>query len=482
MKKSIEELLDNADAASMDGLLDGIENAKAPKGMPGRVCEKLGFQTGKNTFRRTFYKRYAAVACAAVFVAACVAVTLAVRGPDITDPGDGKINSGVKTGTVSSAEPVSEPAGEISTEQSAEGSSAPPPVPAYEVIKLHPAPETNDRFTEDPQSGELGGAGSAAADRVGYYGLRFFEDETGVYMNYGERTPIYKYENGSFVLTGMRSPERLNFSSGMCGGYVYVGGTALWCGSPGCGLFRVDPRTGTAEEFIDCSAVGYVAVSGNKLYYSTWGYIKCADLEKREITVILETEEKAWIEQLRIVDGDLFFTQLDKLYRITPDMEMYRITEETWRYSVVDGVVYNETFTDQKDAGNRSVSRTYTVTAYDLYGNETGSADAVLYVSEDPSRRSGERFSGEEFFDEPTVFGGKLVSFGNDAVYLRDIASGEKEKIIDLSQLGRYPRVLSAEVFGGKLFVEVYTADDNRRTVLEYDGESVKAHGVDILK
>ncbi len=336
----------------------------------------------------------------------------------------------------------------------------------YGEISLSVSNETKDKFSKDILLAD-GTASEAAADRFLYCGIRFYESGGSTYMIYREGGHVFKYENGSFTDTGICPAERQFFTSGSYNGYAYVGGVFHCCGGNEKGLFRVDLSNSTVEKVIDCEeTVSSVVVDGPKIYYSTYtGYgsltndlfsLKCADIEKREITTII-SGAKYSIEDLQLVDGNLYFNSYGEGIRcITPDMTLrYYQTGYNRKYTVDHDTIY--TYREKTvEADDGTSYFLYSVSAYDMQGEMLGYVENREYPDERGDDGRQKKYYVGSLQDGITVYNGKAVYFDDKGIWLEDVISGKSEKIVDdpfeFERAYSYNEV-SKTVYDGKLFI-----------------------------
>ncbi len=351
---------------------------------------------------------------------------------------------------------------------------------AYGEIKLSVSKETKDKFSKDLLSAD-GPASDVAADRFLYYGIRFYDSKGNTYMIYREGGHVFKYENGSFTDTGICPAERQFFTSGSYNGYAYVGGVFHCCGGNEKGLFRVDLRNSTVEKVIDCKeTVSSVAVEGSKIYYSTYtGHgsltndlfsLKCADIEKQEITTII-SGAKYSIGDLQLVDGNLYFNSYGEGIRcITPDMTLRNFqTGYNRKYTVDHDTIY--TYREKTvEADDGTSYFLYSVSAYDMQGEMLGYVENRKYPDERGDDGRQKKYYVGSLQDGITVYNGKVVYFDAEGIWLEDVISGKSEKIVDdpfeFERAYSYNEV-SKTVYDGKLFISwVYARNSSWSDIL----------------
>ena len=350
----------------------------------------------------------------------------------------------------------------------------------YGEISLSVSKESKDKFSKDYLLAD-GPAKEAAADRDLYCGIRFYESGGSTYMIYREGGHVFKYENGSFTDTGICPAEQQFFTSGSYNGYAYVGGVFHCCGGNEKGLFRVDLRNSTVEKVIDCEeTVSSVAVDGSKIYYSTYtGHgsltndlfsLKCADIEKREITTII-SGAKYSIGDLQLVDGNLYFNSYGEGIRcITPDMTLrYYQTGYNRQYTVDNNIIYTYSV-KYIENDSETTDIIYIVSAYDMHGEKLGSVETREFADERGDDEEKKRYYVAGSVDSITVYKGKVVYFDAEGIWLEDVISGKSEKIVDdpfeFERAYSYNEVSKA-VYDGKLFISwVYARNSSWSDIL----------------
>lgn len=433
MKTGFYELMDQTEAAMLEESFDSLQEEKVPSDTLSRIQKRVTGTSGKKNGKA---KKWVPAA-----VAACAALALGIAW-----------GSGAFKQITPSSRPGDAPLQQTGT-----------------PLQLTGVPETEDRFAADPALGD-GSFSDAAMDRMVYTGIRFYESKGSIYMFHHEYSPVYRYENGSFVKTQTRPAEQQFFSTGTYEGYAYVGGVFHCVGGNESGLFRVDLATGEVEKYIDCrEIVSSVAVSGNRIYYSTrtsdlsWEAVyslKCADVESRRITRLLSDVPFA-IRDLRIEGDALYFSSSDGVRYIRSDMTLGLIgTGNVSSYTVCDGAVYIcGTAWDEE-----TPDRICTVSGYDGQGNPLGSVSIRQRFGENGGSKDNRYYMGSPQ-DGLTVYDGRVVLFDAKGVYLQDIATGEEEKILDYPFRAFDPDNTSKTVYDGKLFLCLHD------TLILYDGE-----------
>lgn len=432
MKTSFHELMDQTDASLLGDSLDRLQGEKTSRDTVSRLQKKV---TGASEKRAGKMKNWLPAA-----VAACVVLTLGIAW------GTGAFTR--------NAPPAAGP-----------GEDTP--------LRLVGVPETEDRFAENTPAAEEGVFSEAAADRMEYRGIRFYESEGSVYMICTEHQPVYRYDVGGFVNTGRSPAEQQFFSTGTYGGYAYLGGVFHCVGGNESGLFRVDLKTGRIEKYIDCrETVTSVAVEGSKIYYSTCTRgdpaavtysLKCADVEKRQITRII-SDASFFISDLRIEGDRLYFRSNKGVRYIGPDMTLgtvgnaYADSYAFWNGNVY---IYTAESGGDEDGGNRIC----TVSGYDRDGNPLGSVSALQRFDDEGETNAGSREYVGDSLDGVTVFRGRVVYIDDRGVWLQDVLTGEAEQILEIPFRDRSLYGISKTVYDGKLFVCLYDS------VIVYDGE-----------
>lgn len=351
---------------------------------------------------------------------------------------------------------------------------------AYGEIKLSVSKETKDKFSKDLLPAD-GPASDVAAEPMLCYGIRFYDSKGSTYMIYREGGNVFKYENSSFTDTGIRPAEKQFFTSGSYNGYAYVGGVFHCCGGNEKGLFRVDLSNSTVEKVIDCEeTVSSVVVDGPKIYYSTYtGHgsltndlfsLKCADIEKREISTII-SGAKYSIGDLQLVDGNLYFNSYGEGIRcITPDMTLrYYQTGYNSHYTVDNNIIYTYSV-KYIENDSETTDIIYIVSAYDMHGEKLGSVETRESADERGDDGEKKRYYVAGSVDSITVYKGKVVYFDAEGIWLEDVISGKSEKIVDdpfeFERAYSYNEV-SKTVYDGKLLISwVYARNSSWSDIL----------------
>ena len=360
---------------------------------------------------------------------------------------------------------------------------------AYGEIKLSVSKESKDKFSKDFLLAD-GPASGVLADRDLYCGIRFYESGGSTYMIYREGGHVFKYENGSFTDTGICPAEQQFFTSGSYNGYAYVGGVFHCCGGNEKGLFRVDLSNSTVEKVIDCEeTVSSVVVDGPKIYYSTYtghGWLtsdlfslKCADIEKQEITTII-SGAKYPIRDLQLVDGNLFFNSYGEGIRcITPDKTLrYYQTGYNRHYTVDHDTIY--TYREKSVDADDGISYfLYSVSAYDMQGEMLGYVENREYPDERGDDGRQKKYYIGSLQDGITVYNGKAVYFDDKGIWLEDVITGKAKKIADdpFEFSDRYSyNYVSKTVYDGKLFISWQDTKDGRWSdmLIVYDGSEIR--------
>ena len=359
----------------------------------------------------------------------------------------------------------------------------------YGEISLSVSKENKDKFSKDILLAD-GTVSEVAADRDLYCGIRFYDSEGSTYMIYREGGHVFKYENGSFTDTGICPAERQFFTSGSYNGYAYVGGVFHCCGGNEKGLFRVDLRNSTVEKVIDCKeTVSSVAVEGSKIYYSTYtGHgsltndlfsLKCADIEKREISTII-SGAKYSIGDLQLVDGNLYFNSYGEGIRcITPDMTLRNYqTGYNRKYTVDHDTIY--TYREKTvEADDGTSYFLYSVSAYDMEGEMLGYVENREYPDERGDDGRQKKYYVGSLQDGITVYNGKAVYFDDKGIWLEDVITGKAKKITDdpFGFSDRYSyNYVSKTVYDGKLFISWQDMKEGKWSdmLIVYDGRGIR--------
>ena len=359
----------------------------------------------------------------------------------------------------------------------------------YGEISLSVSKENKDKFSKDILLAD-GPASDVAADRFLYYGIRFYDSKGNTYMIYREGGHVFKYENGSFTDTGICPAEQQFFTSGSYNGYAYVGGIFHCCGGNEKGLFRVDLRNSTVEKVIDCEeTVSSVVVDGPKIYYSTYtGHgsltsdlfsLKCADIEKREISTII-SGAKYSIGDLQLVDGNIYFNSYGEGIRcITPDMTLrYYQTGYNRKYTVDHDTIY--TYREKTvEADDGTSYFLYSVSAYDMQGEMLGYVENRKYPDERGDDGRQKKYYVGSLQDGITVYNGKVVYFDAEGIWLEDVITGKAKKITDdpFGFSDRYSyNFVSKTVYDGKLFISWQDMKEGKWSdiLIVYDGRGIR--------
>ncbi|MBO4798923.1 MAG: hypothetical protein J5494_09185, partial [Candidatus Methanomethylophilaceae archaeon] len=267
------------------------------------------------------------------------------------------------------------------------------------------------------------------------------------------------------------------------GRYAYVGGKFHCCVGNETGLFRVDLNTGRIEKIVDSAeTVTSVVTDGAKIYYSTytgydvptsWKYsLKCADLEKKEITEILSDVDYP-IRSLKMSEGNLFFNSGGRggIRCLFPDGTLRSVSSDSCsEYAVDRDTVY--TFSLSTDG----TDFVYKVCACNLQGERIGFSETRESAEESGNHTRRKRCYVGSGRDGITVFDGRVVFFDDQGVWLEDLADGSTEKILDDPFGFEDPysyEFVSKAVFDGKLFL--CWSDENRTDrLIIYDSGEVR--------
>ena len=432
MKKSFKSLAEKADPKTLDPFFADIDRDEVGEDTLSRIEAKvLGSSAPEK--RRGAFRRWIPLLSAAACLVIVVGVVLGVgilnrRSPAPSIPSEGNIG--------------------------------------YGEISLSVSKESKDKFSKNVLLAD-GPASDVAADRFLYYGIRFYDSKGNTYMIYREGGHVFKYEDGSFTDTGICPAEKQFFTSGSYNGYAYVGGVFHCCGGNEKGLFRVNLSNSTVEKVIDCEeTVSSVVVDGPKIYYSTHtGHgsltsdlfsLKCADIEKREISTII-SGAKYSIGDLQLVDGNLYFNSYGEGIRcITPDMTLrYYQTGYNRHYTVDHDTIY--TYREKTvEADDGTSYFLYSVSVYDMQGEMLGYVENREYPDERGDDGRQKKYYVGSLQDGITVYNGKVVYFDAEGIWLEDVISGKSEKIVDdpfeFERAYSYNEV-SKTVYDGKLFI-----------------------------
>lgn len=446
MKKSFKSMVDKADPKMLEPFFADIDQEKVSGDTISRIQTSVLKQNAPKQ-NRSSLKRWIPVLSAAACLVIVVGVVLGVgilnrKSPAPVIPSDGKTS--------------------------------------YGEISLSVSKETKDKFSSELLLAD-GPVSDVAADRLLYYGIRFYDSKGSAYMIYREGGNVFKYENGSFTDTGICPAEKQFFTSGSYNGYAYVGGVFHCCGGNEKGLFRVDLSSSTVEKVIDCEeTVSSVVVDGPKIYYSTYtGHgsltsdlfsLKCADIEKQEITTII-SGAKYSIGDLQLVDGNLYFNSYGEGIRcITSDMTLrYYQTGYNRHYTVDHDTIY--TYREKTvDADDGTSYFLYSVSAYDMQGEMLGYVENREYPDERGDDGRQKKYYVGSPLDGITVYKGKVVYFDAEGIWLEDVISGKSEKIVDdpfeFERAYNYNEV-SKTVYDGKLFISwVYARNSSWSDIL----------------
>ena len=455
MKKSFKSMVDKADPKTLEPFFADIDQEKVSGDTVSRIQTSVLKQNAPKQNRSSLKKwipLLSAAACLVIVVGVVLGVGILNRkSPASVIPSDDKT--------------------------------------AYGEIKLSVSKETKDKFSKDLLPAD-GPASDVAADRFLYYGIRFYDSKGSTYMIYREGGHVFKYENGSFTDTGICPAERQFFTSGSYNGYAYVGGVFHCCGGNEKGLFKVDLRNSAVEKVIDCEeTVSSVAVDGSKIYYSTYtGYgsltndlfsLKCADIEKQEITTII-SGAKYSIGDLQLVDGNLYFNSYGEGIRcITPDMTLrYYQTGYNCKYTVDHDTIYTYREKDV-EADDGTSYFLYSVSAYDMQGEMLGYVENREYPDERGDDGRQKKYYVGSLQDGITVYNGKAVYFDDKGIWLEDVITGKAKKITDdpFGFSDRYSyNYVSKTVYDGKLFISWQDTKDGKWSdmLIVYDGRGIR--------
>lgn len=435
MKKSFKSLIAKADAKTLEPFFADIDREKVMEDTVLRIrknvlAENASKKTGK-TLKR-WLPVLAAAACVLIVVGIALGGGLFSRKPQApVIPSD--------DGTV------------------------------YGEIKLTVSKERKDKFTKELLLADRY-VSDPSAKRFESLRFRFFDNEGDTYMIYREIGHVLKYENGSFIDTGIYPVAMQFFTSGSYKGYTYVGGEFHCYGGNEKGLFRVNLSNSVVEKVIDCDEeVVSVAVDGPQVYYSTQtGFrqddarysLKCADIEKKTITSIISDAEYP-ISDLQLVDGDLYFKSVGEGIRcITPDRTLKYYQTPCWPYYTVDN---NTIYIDAPICIDDTNDKKPGISAYNMQGEWLGSVEMK---------------TGREY-DMITVYKGRVVFCDDEGIWLQDIISGEIEKIVDdpfKYRDSHYSRHIFHAVYDGKLFVSWRIKKDDvwYDMILVYDDGDIR--------
>ncbi|MBQ4428333.1 MAG: hypothetical protein II871_01000 [Clostridia bacterium] len=451
MKESIKNCFENADVERLNGYFEKYEGERMPNESLARLRETVLGESVKKPAKKRGFKRL----IPALAAAACLLIGLGIA---------------YKAGAFN--KPNASAPHKPDTAQSANMGNG-------EAMKLEVSTNTNDKLDvrnlpSDAVSIFVG------ADRSPYYYIRFFEDGNKVYAITSEYSGIFSYDGASFTRTGPALSDILYFNSGAYGGHVYIPGS-WYCWGNDSGLYRFELKTGKVERFVSTDeTVISVAADGPNIYYSSrtgsWyshdenaAYsLKCVNVETGEIKVLIDNASYS-ISDLKCVNGNLYFSSYYKgVFYITPDMYLHSILPEnveTVQNFAVDGdTVYIErSFPDDHD----SDISVYAIEAFDHSGKKLSEYEFKRYWN-DKDRKNN------QYFGDFTVYNGRLVCYDKNGVYLLDVASGEREKIMDglwneRDYFSSY--YLSETVFNGKLYIGVHGG-----MVYEYHDGEVKEY------
>lgn len=444
MKKRFSELLDKTDAVTLSDTVDSMIPDKISDDVVLRIQKRVTGNSVQDISiipRKRWITAFSAAACFIIILAAIISIVI---------PKKEKLETSPNTA-------------EVSNTPSQHGSTVDPESSSCTVLKPQ---KCTDTFSKVISLGE-GSFSDGNTDRDTYRRLRFYEDSGNTFMIYYEDQNVYSFDGKGLHDTGVKTAEAQFFTEGAYGGYTYVGGVFHCVGGNESGLFRVDLSSGIVEKFIDCNEiVSAVVVDGSKLYYSTYSYkgsfgdgavyyLKLADLEKKEINVLYETDSD-YINGLTKVGDFIFFSKQNAVCWVTEDMMLHTLetcdNEPVYYYAVSENLIYVYSFSDA------SGIRTYRVKAYNADGS-------VLASVSDTSKH----FIGSTL-DTLTVYDGKIVAFDEDGFYLLDIVTARYESIYEINLFensgyysSNYWHGVSKAVYDGKLYINY----DN--TVIEYD-------------
>lgn len=442
MKESIINCFENADTERLNGFFGKYEGEEMPEESLAKLREKvLGESSNKPAKKRGFKRLIPALAAAA-----CLLIGLGIA---------------YKTGLFNRSP-------QYNTTHSMSLANG-------ESMKLKPSTKTKDKL--DIRSLPDGASQSVQADRDYYKYIRFFESGDKVYAITGELSGMFSFDGDSFTRIFGAMPDVLYFRGGAYGDHVYIPGT-WYCWGQDSGLYRFEFKTGKVERFVSTDeTVVSVASDGPCIYYSSrtrhWyshdenaAYsLKCVNAETGEINVLIENAPYS-IADLKCANGNLYFRSSRKVFYITPDMYLHSIVpENAFRvddYAVDGDTVYIESSLPNDQDSDSSV---YALEKFDHSGKKLAE-----YVFKRNWSNADNKNSLR--FRDFTFYNGRLVCYDANGAYLLDIASGEREKIIDAGWSDNfYYSDFSDTLFRGKLYIGV-----KGETVYEYHDGAVKEY------
>ena len=443
MKESIKNCFENADAELLNGFFEKYKGEQMPEESLARLREKMLGEVVKKPAKKRGFKRL----IPALAAAACLLVGLGIA---------------YKAGVFD--KPNQEALQNLYISNG-------------EALKLYPSKKTKDKLDIRNLPSDAVSI-FVSASRLEYCYVRFFESADNVYAIFGELSGIFSFDGNSFTRTGPTLKDVQYFDSGAYGAYVYIPGS--WhCWGQDSGIYRFKLEDGRIERFVSTDeTVVSVASDGPNIYYSSrtedwhssdentrYYSLKCVNAETGEINVLIQNASYP-ISDLKCANGNLYFCSYYKgVFYITPDMYLHAVLPENihrvQNFAVYGDTVYIESSIPDDIDDNISV---YALESFDHSGKKLSAYEIKRYYRNDADRINN------LYFGDFTVYNGRLVCYDKNGVYLLDIASGEREKIMNgLWNEHDYFKAyhLSEAVFDGKLFVGVLG-----ETVYEYfDGE-----------
>lgn len=440
MKESIKNCFENADVEQLNGFFEKYKREQMTEESLARLREKMLGEGAKKPAKKRGFKRL----IPALAAAACLLIGL---GAAYKAGAFNKPNSGVPH--------------KPDTMQSANMGNG-------EAMKLEVITNTKDKL--DIRSLPDGASQSVQADRDYYRQIRFFEYEEKVYAITGEVSGMFSFDGDSFTRIFSSLSDILYFAGDVYNGCIYMPGN-WYCWGRDSGLYRFDLKTGKVERFVSTDEIVVsVAADGPNIYYSshtgsdrTRYSLKCVNAETGEISVLIQNASY-YITDLKCKNGNIYFRSYYKgVFYITPDMYLHRVGAVAGENNYVGGydvngdIIYTSTYL--YDGYNA-----YVLEAFDHSGKRLAGYEAQRYLGD-------EKTLPYINFTEFTIYNGRFVCYDENGAYLLDIASGEREIIMDRawpedhSQSNPYQAV-----FNGKLYLCIMD------TVYEYYDGAVKEY------
>lgn len=430
MKESINNCFENAETERLNGFFEKYKGEQMPEESLARLRKKmLGEGVKKPAKKRGFKRLIPALAAAACLL---VGLGIAYKAGVFDKPNQEALqNLYISNG---------------------------------EALKLYPSKKTKDKLDIRNLPSDAASI-FASASRLEYCHVRFFESADNVYAIFGELSGIFSFDGNSFTRTGPTLKDVQYFDSGAYGAYVYIPGS-WYCWGQDSGLYRFKLEDGRIERFVSTDeTVVSVASDGPNIYYSSYigDYenatfsLKRVNVESGKITVLIENASY-YISDLKFANGNLYFESYRKgVFYITPDMYLHAILLEDDSYVKNYAVDGDNVYIEMSDSK---------IFEYDHTGNK-------LFEYKFIRNWSDAENNNNLYFGDFTVYNGRLVCYDKNGVYLLDIASGEREKIVDDPWNEWWDHhhysYLSETVFNGKLYFEI-----GNNIVYEYDNGRIR--------